>query len=695
MVKKDNNKKQTQNQDKQKLSVKGFKSKSFLVWGSLLLILLMLNSLALTPDSRLNLTINQVMIMAKEGLIKAAEIQSDSSGGPQWYHIKGVLRKDSEKIYQILQRDQTSIWASQTGLHTKSATTLPLHFEAVGRLTDARFNELMAGNYGFQLKERPASTLLSSILMNILPFVLVLGFLYLMFARQLRMAGKGAMTFGKSRARLLQEDKKKVMFKDVAGCDEAKEEVKEIVDFLKNPQKFQEIGGRVPKGCLMVGSPGTGKTLLAKAIAGEANVPFFSVSGSDFVEMFVGVGASRVRDMFEQAKQNAPCLVFIDEIDAVGRKRGAGLGGGNDEREQTLNAMLVEMDGFESRDGIIIVAATNRPDVLDNALLRPGRFDRQVVFDLPDVHGREEILKIHAKKIKLSPKVDLSVVARNTAGYSGADLENLLNEGALLAARYSKKVVEPSDLDEARDKISFGRERKRLMDDKDKKVTAYHEAGHAIVQAVIDDGLMPIHKVTIIPRGQSLGSTMMLPAKDILNYSKHHALNQICCAMGGRIAEELTFNEQTSGASSDIKSATKLARRMVCDWGMSALGPVAFGDNQEHIFLGKEIAREQNYSERTAQQIDDTISAIVKEQYERACNILKEKHDCLETLAQALLKYETLEGKYVYEIVKEGRIVSEIKEPVKEPAKETKESEDVKDNAESVKSEEKNTKKDE
>ncbi len=662
MVKKDN-KKQTKSQDNAKLSVKGFKSRSFLVWGSLLLILLMLNSLALTPDSRLNLTVNQVFVMAKEGLIKTAEIQSDSSGGPQWYHIKGVLKKDSEKIYQVLQRDPASIWASQTNLNTKSATSLPLHFEAVGRLTDARFNELTSGNFGFQLKERPASTLISSVLMNILPFVLVLGFLYFIFARQLRAAGKGAMTFGKSRARLLQEDKKKIMFKDVAGCDEAKEEVKEIVDFLKNPQKFQDIGGRVPKGCLMVGAPGTGKTLLAKAIAGEANVPFFSVSGSDFVEMFVGVGASRVRDMFEQAKQNAPCLVFIDEIDAVGRKRGAGLGGGNDEREQTLNAMLVEMDGFESRDGIIIVAATNRPDVLDNALLRPGRFDRQVVFDLPDVHGREEILKIHAKKIKLSSDVDLSVVARNTAGYSGADLENLLNESALLAARYSKKIVEQSDLDEARDKISFGRERKRLMDDKDKKVTAYHEAGHAIIQAVIDDGWMPIHKVTIIPRGQSLGSTMMLPAKDILNYSKHHALNQICCAMGGRIAEEITFKEQTSGASSDIKSATKLARRMVCDWGMSPLGPIAFGDNQEHIFLGKEIAREQNYSERTAQQIDDTICTIVKEQYERACQILKEKHDCLETLAQSLLKYETLDGKYVYEIVKEGRIVSEIKEP--------------------------------
>lgn len=652
--------KKHQKEKQKKGTAKNLKSKSFLVWGSLLLILLVLNSLALTPNERLNLTINQVIAMAHENLIKSAEIKSDASGGPQWYRIQGSLRKDSAKIYQVLQKDTSSIWSSTMQEGKTSAAPLPLHFEAVGRLTDDRFNELMSGDFGFQIKEKPASTIVSSILMNVLPFVFILGFLYFMFVRQIRVAGKGAMSFGRSRARLLQEDKKKVMFKDVAGCDEAKEEVKEIVDFLKNPQKFQEIGGRVPKGCLMVGSPGTGKTLLAKAIAGEANVPFFSISGSDFVEMFVGVGASRVRDMFEQAKQNAPCLVFIDEIDAVGRKRGAGLGGGNDEREQTLNAMLVEMDGFESRDGIIVVAATNRPDVLDNALLRPGRFDRQVVLDLPDVHGREEILKVHAKRIKLDQAVDLSVVARNTAGYSGADLENLLNEAALLAARRSKKMVDSDDLDEARDKISFGRERKRLMDDKDKKTTAYHESGHAIVQAVIDDGLMPIHKVTIIPRGQSLGSTMMLPAKDILNYSKKQALNQICCAMGGRIAEEMTFQEQTSGASSDIRSATKLARRMVCDWGMSDLGPIAFGENQEHIFLGKEIAREQNYSERTAQQIDDTIANIVQEQYRRAKQILEEKHSCLETLAQALLKYETLEGKYIYEIVQQGHIVSEI-----------------------------------
>ena len=657
MVKKE---KKTNQQEK---APKSFKTRSFLVWGSLLLILLMLNSLALTPEGRLHLTVNQVLDLAKARLIESAEMQSDSTGGPQWYKIKGTLVKDGAKIYKILSEDPTSIWSKQTLLRGESAASaLPLHFEAAGRLTDSRFNELLDGDFGFELKERPASTLLSSILVNILPFVLIFGFLYIMFARQVRVAGKSAMSFGKSRARLLQEDKKKVTFADVAGCDEAKEEVKEIVDFLKNPKKFQDIGGRVPKGCLMVGSPGTGKTLLAKAIAGEANVPFFSISGSDFVEMFVGVGASRVRDMFEQAKQNAPCLVFIDEIDAVGRKRGAGLGGGNDEREQTLNAMLVEMDGFESREGIIIVAATNRPDVLDNALLRPGRFDRQVVLDLPDIHGREEILRVHAKRIKMSPEVDLKVVARNTSSYSGADLENLLNEAALLAARKSKKRVEPCDLDEARDKISFGRERKKLMDENDKKITAYHEAGHAIVQAVIDDGLLPIHKVTIIPRGQSLGSTMMLPSKDILNYSKKQSLNQICCCMGGRIAEEIKFNEQTSGASSDIRVATKMARRMVCDWGMSRMGPLAFGENQEHIFLGKEIAREQNYSERTAQQIDDAISEIVQEQYKRAQTILKEKEHCLEILAQALLQYETLEGKYVYEIVKEGALISKIPE---------------------------------
>lgn len=642
---------------KPKKSAKRINYKSLWVWGLLLLILVGLNSLALTPEGRLHLTVNQVFELARARLIQSAEIQAVESGGPQWYRIRGTLRKDGATFLPVLQKEAPTLFG-QKG-KTVKAVVIPSQFEAEGRLTDARFNELTADNFDFQLKEKPAGTLLSSLLGSTLPFLIILLVLYFLFIRQIRSAGKGAMGFGRSRMRPLQEDKKKVTFNDVAGCDEAKEEIKEIVEFLKNPQKFQDIGGRIPKGCLMVGAPGTGKTLLAKAVAGEADVPFFSISGSDFVEMFVGVGASRVRDMFEQAKQNSPCLVFIDEIDAVGRKRGAGLGGGNDEREQTLNALLVEMDGFESRDGIIIVAATNRPDVLDNALLRPGRFDRQITLDLPDLHGREEILGVHAKKIKLSKDVNLSTVARNTAGYSGADLENLLNEAALLAARSSKTCVELSDLDEARDKISFGRERKKLMDEKDKRITAYHEAGHAIIQATLDDGLLPVHKVTIIPRGQSLGSTMMLPSKDILNYSKTHLLNQICTSLGGRVAEEMMFNEQSSGASADIRSATKMARRMVCDWGMSALGPIAFGDNRDHIFLGEEIAREQNYSERTAQRIDETISSIIDEQYKRACELLKEKKASLEILAQALLKYETLEGSHVKEILETGKLNTE------------------------------------
>ncbi len=646
---------------KKQRAPKPFNPRTFLVWGTIVLILLILNSLANTPEWKLNLSVSQILMMAKEGLVASAEIQSDATGGPEWYRIKGRLHADAAKIYRLLQSTKTETPEASGGLILPEKTKeIPLQFEASGRLTEKRFNELLDSGGTFITKEKPASTLMSSLMMNVLPFLIILGVLYFLFMRQIRVAGKGAMSFGKSRARLLQQERKKITFKDVAGCDEAKEDVQEIVDFLKNPKKFQAIGGRIPKGCLMVGPPGTGKTLLAKAIAGEADVPFFSISGSDFVEMFVGVGASRVRDMFEQGKRNAPCLIFIDEIDAVGRQRGAGLGGGNDEREQTLNALLVEMDGFESHEGVIIVAATNRPDVLDNALLRPGRFDRQIVLDLPDLRGREEILKVHAKKIKLSSKVDLQVVARNTAGYSGADLENLLNEAALFAARQSKKMVEPNDLDEARDKISFGRERKKLMDEKDKKITAYHESGHAIVQAVIDDGLLPIHKVTIIPRGQSLGSTMMLPTKDILNQSKKHALNQICCAMGGRIAEELTFEEITTGASCDIRSATKLARKMVCDWGMSDLGPVAFGENQEHIFLGKEIAREQNYSEETAQKIDATIAKIINDQYVRAKDILVQKREHLETLAQALLTYETLEGKHVYEILEHGKIISDV-----------------------------------
>jgi len=432
---------------------------------------------------------------------------------------------------------------------------------------------------------------------------------------------------------------------------------------LKDPKRFQKIGGKIPKGVLMVGPPGTGKTLLAKAVAGEADVPFFTISGSDFVEMFVGVGAARVRDMFEQARKNSPCIVFIDEIDAVGRQRGAGLGGGNDEREQTLNSLLVEMDGFEDHEGIIVIAATNRPDVLDKALLRPGRFDRQVGIDPPDLNGREQILAVHAKKIKMAEDIDLKVVARSTPGFAGADLANLLNEAALIAARRKRKEVLMQDIDEARDKISFGRERRRLMDEEDKKITAYHEAGHAIIQAVVDDGKMPLYKVTIIPRGQSLGSTMFTPTKDILNQGKARALNQICVAMGGRIAEDMVIGDITSGASGDIKMATKLARRMVCDWGMSKLGPIAFGENQDHVFLGKEISRDQNYSEATAQAIDGAIHEIVEQQYERAEQILEEHRDHLHTLADSLMQYETVDGKHVHEILETGAIQSPIEPP--------------------------------
>ncbi len=529
-------------------------------------------------------------------------------------------------------------------------------FSAEGKLTDENYALLQQYNF----EEKPSNTLMMAIFWNFLPFILIIALLYFLFVRQLKMAGRGALNFGKSKARMLTREKDRVTFKNVAGCEEAKEEVGEVVEFLKDPKKFQRIGGRIPKGILMVGPPGTGKTLLARAVAGEAEVPFFSISGSDFVEMFVGVGAARVRDMFEQGRKNAPCLVFIDEIDAVGRQRGAGLGGGNDEREQTLNSLLVEMDGFEGHEGIIIIAATNRPDVLDKALLRPGRFDRQVVIDLPDLKGREEILKVHAKKVKLHDSVDLSVVARNSPGFSGADLANLLNESALTAARYDKKKIYPEDIDEAREKISYGRERRKLMDDEDRKITAYHEAGHAIVQAVIDDGFLPVHKVTIIPRGQSLGSTMFSPSKDMLSHAKRRILNQICCAMGGRIAEDLKIGDITSGASGDIKMATKLARAMVCDWGMSDLGPIAYGDNQDHVFLGKEIARNQNYSEETALRIDSEIRSIVDQQYKRATKILTDEDNALETLAQALLEYETLEGKHVKEILEHGEIRSDV-----------------------------------
>jgi cell division protease FtsH len=582
------------------------------------------------------LTISQLVEKAKAGQILSGQMKPESSLGESGYAIQGRIQPSGS--------DET------------------VRFFAEGRLTESDFLLLRE-----LLDERRATTSFRDVLISLLPFIIIIGLLYFLFLRQLRNAGRGAMNFGKSKAKLLTREKDRVTFKQVAGCDEAKEEVSEIVDFLRDPKKFQKIGGRIPKGVLMVGPPGTGKTLLARAVAGEADVPFFSISGSDFVEMFVGVGAARVRDMFEQGRKNAPCILFIDEIDAVGRQRGAGMGGGNDEREQTLNSLLVEMDGFDGHEGIIIIAATNRPDVLDSALLRPGRFDRQVTIDLPDVKGREEILRVHAKKFSLDEKVDLQTVARNTPGFSGADLANLLNEGALIAARYNKKAVEPHDLDEAREKIAFGRERRRLMDDEDRKITAYHEAGHALVQAVVDDGHLPVHKVTIIPRGQSLGSTMFMPKKDILNHSKRRLLNQICCGMGGRAAEEIVLGEITSGASGDIRMVTKTARHMVCDWGMSDLGPVAYGDAKDHVFLGQELQRSQNFSEATAQRIDQAIFEIVDEQYQRALNILQEHRPALDTLANALLEHETLEGVHVKEIVEHGDIRTEVVKQPKPP----------------------------
>ncbi len=482
-----------------------------------------------------------------------------------------------------------------------------------------------------------------SILINAIPFVLLLAF-WIFMMRQMQSGGNKALSFGKSRARLHSSQQKKVTFKDVAGVEEAKEELQEIIEFLREPQKFQKLGGRIPKGVLLIGPPGTGKTLLARAIAGEANVPFFSISGSDFVEMFVGVGASRVRDLFEQGKKNAPCIVFIDEIDAVGRHRGAGLGGGHDEREQTLNQLLVEMDGFESNEGVILVAATNRPDVLDPALLRPGRFDRRVVVDRPDVRGREMILRVHTKKTPLGDDVDLSIVARGTPGFAGADLANLVNEAALVAARQNRKVVTQFDFELAKDKVMMGVERKSMIiTADDKRITAYHEAGHALV-AALSPGADPLHKVTIIPRGMALGLTMQLPLDDKLNANREYLEARLAILMGGRIAEEIFMHHITTGASNDIERATDMARKMVCEWGMSELGPMSFGKKEEQIFLGREIAQHRDYSEATAIKIDEQVRKLVEAGYARARKIIEEKSDALVRIAEALLEREVLDG---------------------------------------------------
>ncbi len=556
--------------------------------------------------------------------------------------------KDEElafsKFLQEVQREPTGVkdvTISDSDIRGKLAngqtfkTVLPMEYPELIKILDAK---------GITIRgEHPTQSPWITALMSWAPFIFIIGF-WIFFMRQMQSGGNKALSFGKSRARLLTAHQKKVTFKDVAGVEEAKEELQEIIDFLKEPQKFQKLGGRIPKGVLLVGPPGTGKTLLARGIAGEANVPFFSISGSDFVEMFVGVGASRVRDLFEQGKKNAPCIIFIDEIDAVGRHRGAGLGGGHDEREQTLNQLLVEMDGFESNEGVILIAATNRPDVLDPALLRPGRFDRRVVVARPDVKGREGILAVHVRKIPLNEDVDISVIARSTPGFSGADLANLVNEAALNAAGMNQKTVMQNDFEMAKDKVLMGVARKSmLITEKEKRVTAYHEGGHALV-AAMTEGADPLHKVTIIPRGMALGVTQQLPVDDRHTYPRNYLEGRLAIMMGGRLAEELFLGTMTTGAGNDIEQATELARKMVCQFGMSSLGPMTFGKQEEQIFLGREIAQHRDYSEQTAIAIDEEVRHFVISGYDRAKSILTDHREALIRIAEALLERESLDA---------------------------------------------------
>jgi cell division protease FtsH len=612
--------------------------KPLVVWLVLIaLVALLVNYSAPAGNSVQQLGVSQVLSLAQEKKIKSLTVKPDpTAGSDNWYQITGELEVKGAAA------DEKS------------------KFAAAGRVTEKEFESLRNSVARDAFKEVPAQTGMTMFLYNILPTLLISGLVIYLMYRFLRNANRGAMQFGKSRARLNTSETEATTFKDVAGCDEAKEEVKEIVDFLRNPKRFTKMGATIPKGILMVGPPGTGKTLLARAVAGEAKVPFLSISGSDFVEMFVGVGAARVRDTFEQARKMAPCIIFIDEIDAVGRQRGAGLGGGNDEREQTLNSLLVEMDGFDGQTGVIVIAATNRADVLDQALLRPGRFDRQVFIDLPDLKGREAVLAVHAKRFQLGASVDLQRIARITTGMSGADLANLLNEGALHAGRRNRDKVEMSDIEEARDKIAYGRERRRAMDEEDRRNTAYHEAGHALVQAVVDDGTMPVHKVTILPRGRALGMAMFMPKKDILGYTKARLLGYICTAMAGRIGEKVVTGDVSNGASSDIKQATRMARQMVCEWGMSDLGPIAYNENSDTIFLGREISRNQTHSDETARRIDEAVSKIVSEQYARAEKIIADHAEAHRKIAEALLEHETLDGIHVMEILKSGAIQTPV-----------------------------------
>ncbi|MCH9756068.1 MAG: ATP-dependent zinc metalloprotease FtsH [Gammaproteobacteria bacterium] len=550
--------------------------------------------------------------------------------------IASVLVEDDKIIRGITKNNQHFV------------TYQPMHDNAL-------LGELLKNNVDVSGQEKQQESFLLHIFINWFPMLLLIG-VWVFFMRQMQGGGGrgGAMSFGRSRARLLGEDQVKVTFADVAGVDEAKEEVKELVDFLRDPSKFQKLGGRIPRGVLLVGAPGTGKTLLAKAVAGEAKVPFFTISGSDFVEMFVGVGASRVRDMFEQAKKQAPCIIFIDEIDAVGRHRGAGLGGGHDEREQTLNQLLVEMDGFEGSEGVIVIAATNRPDVLDPALLRPGRFDRQVVVPLPDIRGREHILRVHMNKVPAEEKVDVLSIAKGTPGFSGADLANLVNEAALFAARANKRKVSMTELDKAKDKIMMGAERRSMvMDESEKKLTAFHEAGHALVGLLVPDH-DPVYKVTIIPRGRALGVTMFLPDQDRYSHSRQRLESQLASLFGGRVAEELIFGEKhvTTGASNDIMRATEIARKMVTSWGLSSLGPMTFGEEEEsEVFLGRSMSSNKEVSDKTAEAIDVEVRTIIDRNYKRAADILSENRDKLTVMAEGLMKYETIDAKQIKEIM--------------------------------------------
>ena len=580
------------------------------------------------------------------------------------------MGKEPEYSYsELLERVQAGqvqdVTIQGTELHGHLKATPKEQFHTmIPNNSDSLTKDLTTNKVNTTFKD-PQSNLLLPILFNVGPFVLI-GAIWFFMLRQMQSGGNKALSFGKSRARLLSMQQKKVTFKDVAGVDEAKEELKEIIEYLREPQKFQKLGGRIPKGVLLVGPPGTGKTLLARAVAGEANVPFFSISGSDFVEMFVGVGASRVRDLFEQGKKNAPCIIFIDEIDAVGRHRGAGLGGGHDEREQTLNQLLVEMDGFESNDGVILVAATNRPDVLDPALLRPGRFDRRVVVGLPDVRGREEVLRVHVKKVPVADDVNLNVLARGTPGFSGADLANMVNEAALNAARLNRKQVTMYDFELAKDKVLMGAERKSmLLTDEEKRVTAYHEAGHALV-SYLRAHSDPIHKVTIIPRGMALGVTVYLP-DDRHNYTSNYLETRLATAYGGRVAEEIFLNQMSTGAGSDIEVATDLARRMVCEYGMSRLGPLTFGKKEEQIFLGREIAQHRDFSEETARQIDLEVRRLIDEAYQSAYTIINANQDAMHRIAAALLERETIDAEEVKMLI-EGKTLPAMKSSLAAPS---------------------------